>query len=78
MLIEGDELFMLLALIVMSNEGLDGAKANILERHFLLFMKNELLDEFVRFIRVAHHQFGISGEKQHAVVTRLSAQRIFF
>ena len=78
MLIESNELFILLALIIMSNEGLDGSEGHLLERYFLIVMKNELLDEFVGCIGITHHQFGISGEKQHAVVTRLSTQCVFF
>ena len=78
MLIESNELLVLLALIIMSNEGLYGAEGHVLEWHLLFLMKNELLDEFVGSIGITHHQLSISGEKQHAVVTRLSTQCVFF
>ena len=47
MLGEDYELFILLALIIMSSEGLDDAEGHVLERYFFFVMKNELLDEFI-------------------------------
>ena len=78
MLIEGYELFIFLVLIIVSNEGLDGAEGHVFERYFLYVTKNELLDKFIYCIRITLHQSGISCEEQHALVTRLSIQHIFF
>ena len=77
MLIEGYELLILLALLIMSNEGLDSTEGHVLERHSLFAMKNELLDEFIGGIGISNHQLGITSEKQHTVFIRLSAQCVF-